>query len=243
MNTQQGVKAMLRAIPFVSVLSLATPLWAQTIYTAGPNTGPTPQAFGQVVRTPSGKYELDFRAGADGLGMRVTVENEVYAPHPAPVAAIRISDLIITGDEPGALTGLAATPLLHGSKSGNLGAGHVAVTFTIISSRGVSNPSAVRNIPEFPVNTAVSTGPIEVPVNEPITFGVSMTIGASGTGTLDASKSLLFNREAVFDLEPGFTANSVSWGLVNNRLVPEPASIWLLAGMGALMLGRRRGRA
>jgi hypothetical protein len=236
---------MVRAILFACVLSMAMPILAQTIqpiYTAGPNVGPTPQEYPFVVQTPSGKKEGYYRAGPDGLGVRVTVENEVYAPHPAPVAAIQIRDIIITGDEPGALVGVVTLPLDYDAiYFGPLSAGSTVVDISVTATQ-VFVLSDVRNIDAFPVNTTISTGPMEVPLNVPIGLGVGMRVGAAGTGTVDASKSLRFNREAVFDLEPGFTANSVSWGLVNNRLVPEPSSIWLLAGMGAMLLGRRRAR-
>lgn len=75
----------------------------------------------------------------------------------------------------------------------------------------------------------------------------SVSAGAYGLSEFQSTVSFPTSGP-VFDLPPGYTVNSVSAGIVNNRLVPEPSALvpepsalWLLAaGAGGLCAARRR---
>jgi hypothetical protein len=60
-------------------------------------------------------------------------------------------------------------------------------------------------------------------------LALSLPAKIHGGATIDFGDSFTFNPSSVLVLEPGITASSVSWGLVDNRLrvpavagVPEP---------------------
>ena len=74
----------------------------------------------------------------------------------------------------------------------------------------------------------------------------SDTVTAGGSGLSNFQSTVSFAPSGpVFDLPPGYTVNSVSAGIVNNQLVPEPGVLWLLAGgtAGVFALRRRFSRA
>lgn len=68
------------------------------------------------------------------------------------------------------------------------------------------------------------------------------TLLASGTGTSEFSSTVSFPTSGpIFDLPAGYTLNSVSAGIVNNQLVPEPGAVALLvASAVGLRAARRR---
>ena len=110
-----------------------------------------------------------------------------------------------------------------------------------LSSSGVL--SGLTGGPSSDVSVAFSI-PISGQVNTPITVAAIMsinTVASLGTsGTTDFGGTLSFATSGpVFDLPPGWTANSISGNIVDNRFVgaeiPEPGTLTLLA-CGALSI-------
>jgi hypothetical protein len=94
-------------------------------------------------------------------------------------------------------------------------------------------------------DAVLTTTPIRVPLNTPVTFGLILSTFA-GAGSFaqagsDFGGSFKFASGDAFDLPDGVTVNAGSW-LVDNRFidplaaVPEPAS-WALMMLGFGLLG------
>jgi hypothetical protein len=86
-------------------------------------------------------------------------------------------------------------------------------------------------------------------MNEPLEIGFVIAIGGEqwstlglGSLTADFGHTLSFPKDRpVFELPPGFTANSAAFGIVDNQyVVPEPATAMLL---GLAVIGGLAARA
>ncbi len=99
------------------------------------------------------------------------------------------------------------------------------------------------------VLTPIATVALDTPFMLDLTLSASASAGYSYGGTTTASTAALATASAdfdntltlgsggqVFNLPPGYTANSVDGRIVNNRLVPEPPTLALL-GAGVAGLG------
>ena len=84
---------------------------------------------------------------------------------------------------------------------------------------------------------------LTVPINTPVDLGLgaiatAFVNGPTGQVTfadVDFFNTFAFDPDQPFTLPDGFTVNSVSAGIVDNQVVPEPSSVLLLA-TGVLML-------
>jgi hypothetical protein len=99
------------------------------------------------------------------------------------------------------------------------------------------------------IDANITTPEFVIPMNVPTNLGISIGISgqqssALGFGRLSADfeHTLSFPKDRpVFDLPPGFTANSAALGIVDNQyVVPEPATAVLL---GLAVMGGLAGRA
>lgn len=99
-------------------------------------------------------------------------------------------------------------------------------------------------------NSDMATKPLTLPVNTPFSMSMYLNLLANvrvdfqdsfnAAANTDFSGTLAFATDVpVFTLPPGYTANSVEGGIVNNQFVPEPATLSLLA-LGSLLFARRR---
>ena len=228
------------------LLGMSLHAHASILLTAGPNTGASPQTWsvenvqlnssGQIISRESAVYQADrafLRAEAD-------VINDQWPPHPAPYAGILVSDVVVnsragTTPPPGTTTMVQFGGHLEGGMTGS-GGGSVQLDLIV---PGKTNRHVAMSADEFPVSDFFYTSPFTVTIGQPFTVEARLTIGVSalpGHATVDFGDSFTFDPSAVLQLEPGFTASSASWGLVDNRLpaaaVPEPPA----AGLALLSL-------
>ena len=102
--------------------------------------------------------------------------------------------------------------------------------------------------PVIRIDANITTRPFVVPMNEPLEIGFAVAIGGEqwstlglGSLTADFGHTLSFPKDRpVFDLPPGFTANSAAFGIVDNQyVVPEPATA---VAIGLAVIGGLAGR-
>jgi hypothetical protein len=240
----EGGQAMPRLIIGITVLlMMGAHAQASILYRAGPNEGTLPQTWTDFIGTPNVSYtEFFYQAHQGGLRAEVTVRNDVWAPHPPPVAEIVIDDVVVNSASGNVPPGTTTTIFFGGELTGGL-TGTQGGASAILNLRAAG---AVRsyayNVDEFPVSGFHHVGPVTVTIGQPFRVSASLRVGVSalpGFSTIDFGDSFKFNRSSVLMLEPGFTASSASWGLVDNALpVPEPsgliligtAAIWRLVG-------------
>jgi hypothetical protein len=167
--------------------------------------------------------------------------NDIWDPHPPRFAAIRVDDVVVNpvpipfpapGDPPPPTT---TTVRFGGNLSGHLTAGDTAgANGSAVLNMSIEGKttSIIFGLDELPVSGFFQTSEVTVIVGQPFTVSASLRVkvDARGQATIDFGDSFTFNPSSVLVLEPGFTASSASWGLVNNRLpvasipgVPEPA--------------------
>jgi hypothetical protein len=225
---------------------------ASILLTAGPNEGTTPQSwnFADVRLNASGqiisRISAVLQADRYGLHAAADVINDQWPPHPAPVAGIRVDDVVVnsrtgTTPPPGTTTTVRFGGHLEGGMTGK-GGGSVQLDLVV---PGKTNRHVGISAGNFPVNDFFYTSPFTVTIGQPFTVEAILTIGVSalpGHATVDFGDSFTFDPSSVLQLtEPHlYTVSSVAWGLVDNRLpvasipgVPEPAgcAFVLLAGV------------
>lgn len=107
----------------------------------------------------------------------------------------------------------------------------------------------------FDGNMSFTTKQMALPVNRPFTVSIVLSVASSVEynfeepsfiieANTDANHTLTFAADRpVFDLPDGYTVNSASAGIVNNRYTaPEPATISLVAAGSLTLLDDRRRR-
>jgi hypothetical protein len=239
------------------VLGISVYARGAILLTAGIFEGATTQSWSdEHIRVDASgriisRYRASFQADQNGLHAVADVFNDIWDPHPPRFAGIRVDDVVVNpvpiafpapGDPPPTTT----TVRFGGNLSGHLTAGDMAganaSAVLNMSIAGKTTTSIIFGLDELPVSGFFQTSEVTVIVGQPFTVSASLRVkvAARGHATIDFGDSFTFDPSSVLVLEPGFTASSPSWGLVDNRLsmpavagVPEPSgcAFVLLAGV------------
>jgi hypothetical protein len=243
-ETSNRVRTLLTcSITALILLAAARQVSANVTYSARYNSGDTPQSFFYETPQfsdpayPSG-HQIQAYANPTGVGELLTVKgtniDNVFS-------SILVDDVIFTSTDPSkASTTVTFSALFSGSAS-STNSGGAAHAYGTVRLNGVTSASAFFMFPDASgIFTTVSVT-TTVPIGSPVTIYALLDLAAGApsyhTTSIDFMHSLSFDAGSVFALEDGVTANSASWGLVDNRLnaVPLPSAVWLF-GSGLLWL-------
>ena len=223
--------------------------YADVIYTARYNSGPTPQSFFYETPQfsdpayPSG-HQIQAFADPLGVGSLLTVKGTTIDN---VFSSIEVNDVMFTSADPSKTSAtVTINALFSGSALSTTSSGaHATASLRL---NGVTS-SAIFQYPDSSSIITTVAVTATVPIGSPVTIYALLDLAATAPSynitTLDFLHSFSFDANSVFALEDGVTANSVSWGLVNNRLsaVPVPATVWLFGSgiLGLLAVMRKSG--
>lgn len=222
---------------------------AAILYTAGPNAGSVPQQYyHQDPNFPHFGKELFAEADATRLSAMAAVNADAIDNF---YAAFTVDDLIFSHADP-SVTSTSVTIQMRFSGSAS-GAGNWSpnANIRLSSSVGTVTDAASLLAPDTAIDELLTITLFDVPLDEPVTFSALMEMrvaaGPNQFTRIDFRNSLDFiDLSNVFILDSGVTANSASWGLIDNSLsaVPLPASAWLFGSglIGLVGVARKRGR-
>lgn len=257
MNSSSSFRPAMAAGALGLAALLLTPGAAHAVlYRAGDSAGSGAQTW-QFNRGDDPDFSFvsaRLGSGPEGLHGFVTLRRAQYTPQPKPVAEIVIDDVIVSGS--GDFTTIQFGGTLSGGFSG-VGNGSANLLLAITGSGVTQPPLTFSPVETFDFSSFDHPEAVEeplyitrrVPVGRPFAVRAQLTVAAisfagDSTFTTDFANSFLFDPESVFVLEPDFTVNSASWGLVNNALIsalPTPAATPLFAAsIGAMLLLLRR---
>ena len=188
-------------------------------------------------------------------------------------SSMTLDDMVITGPAGMVSTsfGIHVSGILEASKAAEAtsvysgGSATVLVqlvgpnlyTEGIATQKSGQQQTSIGLLQNFTGNNNVISDVFAVTANQP--FSIKIILGVDATSTLDGTDSGLVLAAAhfsntlsfvtdgpVFSLPEGYTANSISGNIVDNRFVPAvvplPAGIWLLGTAFAALGGRLRQR-
>jgi hypothetical protein len=244
-------KLVTRSITALMLLAATQQASANVTYSARYNSGGTPQTFFYETpqfadpNYPSG-HQIQAYANPLGVGSLLTVKgtniDNVFS-------SILVDDVIFTSTDPNKISTTVTFSALFSGSASSTNSGGAAHAYGTLHLNGAVSPSAFFMFPDSSgIFTTVSVT-TTVPVGSPVTIYALLDLAAGApsyhTTSIDFMHSLSFDAASVFDLEAGVTANSASWGLVDNRLstVPLPAGAWLFgSGMFGLIAVAKRNR-